>query len=229
MQQAMRYIMLTAAIVVLAGCASRYPEPIRTEATDLVDFSAAQRNAESLEGQTARWGGVIASVENSEQRSRIEVVNFRLNNFGRPQPGDQSSGRFVIYLDQFVDPQIYQRGRMITALGEFTGLEDGQIGDFNYYYPVIEATGVELWRQEARSPALMHPAYGYYDPHSLWYRNHIYGVGPYRYYYHPAYYHPWGAPPRIRHHPPRRPPVQATPRRPSSPQGVRDPSQRQEQ
>ncbi|MCC5878535.1 MAG: Slp family lipoprotein [Idiomarina sp.] len=220
MQQAMKYILMAAAAVVITGCAARYPEPIRTDATNLVEFSAAQRNAEAHQGQTARWGGVIAQVENSEQRTRIEVVNFRLNNFGRPQTGDQSAGRFVVYLDHFVDPEIYQRGRRITALGQFSGLEQGQIGEFNYHYPVIQASGVELWREQVHSPSLMHPAYGYYDPHSLWYRNHIYGFGPYRYYYHPHYYHPWGATPRRIQRPQPNPPAQQPPRQPRSPQGV---------
>lgn len=220
MQQAIRYIMLSVALVVLAGCALRYPEPIRTEATDLVEFSAAQRDTETYQGQTARWGGVIASIENSEQRTRLEVVNFHLNNFGRPQPGDQSAGRFVVYLDYFVDPEIYQSGRMITALGEFSGVEEGQIGDFNYYYPVLQASGVELWREQSQSQPMM----PYYDPHSLWYRNHIYGVGPYRYYYHP-YYRPWGYTPIRGIH---RPPAQQPPRRPSPPQGVANPTQRKQ-
>lgn len=226
MQQAMKYILLATIAVVLAGCASRYPEPIRTEASDLVEFGAAQRQADAHEGQTARWGGVIADVENSEQRTRIEVVNFPLNSFGRPLPGDQSAGRFVVYLNEFVDPEIYQRGRMVTALGQFDGLEQGQIGDFNYYYPVIQASGVELWREQSRAPSLMHPAYGYYDPHSLWYRNHIYGFGPYRHYYRP-YYYPWGATPgRVIRQQPNQP-VQQPPRRPSGPQGVIRPEQKQ--
>lgn len=219
MRQIMRYLLLSTAVVVLAGCAARYPEPIRTDVTELLEFSAAQRNAETNQGQVARWGGVIANIENSDQRTRLEVVNFRLNNFGRPQPGDQSAGRFVVYLDYFVDPEIYRSGRMITALGEFSGLEEGQIGDFNYYYPVLQASGVELWREQSQSQPMM----PYYDPHSLWYRNHLYGVGPYRYYYHP-YYHPWGRPP-IRAI--QRPPVNQPPRRPS-PQGVANPRQREQ-
>lgn len=199
-----RFFIAALSVIVLAGCASRYPEPIRTDATDLLRFEQAQRQSEQVTGSTARWGGVIASVENRDQGTRIEVVNFPLNNFGRPLASDRSDGRFVVYLDRFVDPEIYQRGRMITALGQFSGTEQGQIGDFNYYYPVLQASGVELWRQQNRPQTMIHLGYGYYDPHSLWYRNHIYGVGPYRYYYHP-YYRPWGPRPVrvIQQRPPR--------------------------
>ncbi|MBA3988212.1 MAG: starvation-inducible protein [Idiomarina sp.] len=226
----LKWVAVAAGVFMLAGCASRYPEPIRTEATDLVGFSEAQRQGEAVQGRTARWGGVIANVQNTEQRSRLEVVNFRLNNFGRPQAGDDTAGRFVVYVNEFLDPEIYQRGRLITALGEFTGTEQGQIGDFNYYYPVLQATGVELWRPQQSSPGLMHPAYGYYDPHSLWYRNYIYGVGPYRY-YHDPFYRPWGhRPVRViqqRPHP-QQPPAQQRPRGPEfEAQGVSRPRQQQ--
>lgn len=204
MSQFIRYLTLGAAVLALSACASRYPEPIRTDADDLVEFSQAQRQAEENEGGTARWGGVIADVRNTDDRTRIEVVSFRLNNYGRPQASDRSDGRFVVYLDEFVDPEIYQRGRMITALGEFSGLERGQIGDFNYYYPVLNATGIELWRVRQQHAPMMHAGFGYYDPHSLWYRNQLYGVGPYRYYYHP--HHPWG------HRPVRVVPVRPAPR-----------------
>jgi|SRR5690554_5723568 len=188
MSQFIRYLTILAAVVVVSACASRYPQTIRTDATDLVEFTQAQRQADVHEGRQARWGGVIADVRNSEDGTRIEVVNFRLNNFGRPRASDESQGRFVVYVNDFIDPEIYQRGRMVTALGQFQGLEQGQIGDFRYDYPVLAATGVELWKTQQTNAPLMHP--GYYDPHSLWYRNHLWGVGPYRYY--DPYLHPWG-------------------------------------
>lgn len=181
-------------VLLLAGCASRYPEPIRTETTDLVELRQALRNADEHRGQEARWGGVIAEVENTQQQTRIEVVAMQLNNFGRPQMNDRSPGRFVVYLDEFVDPEIYKQGRLLTALGTFSGLEDGNIGEFEYRYPVLQASGVELWRpQENRQPPPI-----YYDP---WFRYHMYGSGPFM---HPYYYHPYRRGMPVRATPPSR-------------------------
>lgn len=198
----LRFAAVAMTALLLAGCAARYPEPIRTDATDLVELRDALRNADTLEGRPARWGGVIAEVENSQQRTRIEMVAMQLNNFGRPQVNDRSPGRFVVYLDEFVDPEIYKQGRLLTALGTFRGLEEGQIGEFAYNYPVLEASGVELWRpQENRQPQPI-----YYDP---WFRHHMYGPGPYM---HPYYYYPYRrvipaqpAPPRAQPAPARQP------------------------
>ena len=215
MSQLIRYLTIAAAVVVVSACASRYPQTIRTDDTNLVAFSEAKRQAEVHEGRPARWGGVIADVRNSDDGTRIEVVNFGLNNFGRPRASDESQGRFVVYVNEFIDPEIYQRGRMVTALGEFQGLEEGQIGDFRYDYPVLAASGVELWKVQQTTTPMMHP--GYYDPHSLWYRNHIWGVGPYRYY--DPFYYPWG----YRQVPVVRQPVQHRPHRPQQrPQGAID-------
>lgn len=202
MRRLLQYTLTGLAVVLLAGCASRYPEPIRTDVTDLTSFTSALRQADALQGQTARWGGVIASVENTEDATRIEVVNFSLNGFGRPQVDNDSEGRFVVYLNRFVDPEIYKEGRRITALGTIRGSEEGKIGEFRYVYPVLDASGVELWREQDRTQQIG-VGYYYYDPYSLWYRHSLYGVGPYR--YHP-YYFPYGQQrPRVQQSNPPRP------------------------
>ncbi|RUO26176.1 starvation-inducible protein [Aliidiomarina minuta] len=197
----MRLLILVLGITLLAGCAARYPEPIRTDSSELIEFRQAQLNPEQHTGKTARWGGVIASVENSEEQTRIEVVNFRLNNFGRPQVDDQSDGRFVVYKDGFVDPEVYKRGRQVTALGDFSGIEEGAIGDFVYKFPVIQASGVELWqpRRDNRGAVGVGFGYGVYDP--FWYGRGFYGPGIHPYHpYYPYYYrHPIRAPrPEVR-------------------------------
>lgn len=188
MRLIMQTVLALVVSLVIAGCASRYPQPIRTEATDLVPFSQALRSSAELEGRTARWGGVIANIENSADATRIELVHFRLNGYGRPQIEDDSEGRFIVYLDRFVDPEIYKEGRSLTALGQISSSEEGKIGEFNYVYPVLQATGVELWRPQQQRDQIG-VGYYYYDPYSLWYRHSLYGVGPYR--YHP-YYFPYG-------------------------------------
>lgn len=183
----MRLLIMVLSIVLVAGCAARYPEPIRTDSAELIEFRQAQLSPEQHTGKTARWGGVIASVENSEQQTRIEVVNFRLNNFGRPLVDNESDGRFVVYKDGFVDPEVYKRGRLLTALGDFSGIEEGAIGDFTYHFPVIQATGIELWRpaRDGRGAVGVGFNYGVYDP--FWYSRGFYGPGPYLYPYGPYY------------------------------------------
>lgn len=180
----MRSVLLIMSILVVAGCASRFPEPIRTDSKELVEFTQALQSPERYQGDTARWGGVIAAIDNRNEQTRLEVVNFRLNSYGRPVTDDRTPGRFVVYLDRFVDPEVYKPGRAVTALGTFTEIEEGAIGDYVYLFPVLQASGVELW-QERRAQSGQ-ASFGYYDPMSIWYHHSIYGVGPYR--YHPYYY-----------------------------------------
>jgi outer membrane lipoprotein len=180
----MRKLMVIMSVLLVAGCASRFPEPIRTDNKQLVEFPQALQSPDRYQGETARWGGVIASIDNRDQQTRLEVVNFRLNSYGRPITDDQTPGRFVVYLDRFVDPEVYKPGRAVTALGTFSEVEEGAIGDYVYVFPVLQASGVELWQE--RQPQSSQIQFGYYDPMSVWYRQSIYGVGPYR--YHPYYY-----------------------------------------
>lgn len=180
----MRSLLVIMSIFLVAGCASRFPEPIRTDSEQLVPFDQALQNPEQYQGGTARWGGVIAAIDNRDDQTRLEVVNFRLNSYGRPITNDETPGRFVIYLDHFVDPEVYKPGRAVTALGTFAEVEEGAIGEYVYLFPVLQASGIELWQERSNQSGRV--SFGYYDPMSVWYRQGIYGVGPYR--YHPYYY-----------------------------------------
>ncbi|MCC5855438.1 MAG: Slp family lipoprotein [Idiomarina sp.] len=181
-----QWLLVIGATVLLSACASRYPEAIRGDGADTVEFREAVQSPELVTGQPARWGGVIAEVTNQENSSVLEIVAFRLRNTGRPFISDDTPGRFRVRVDGFVDPEIYARGRAITTLGTFMGTEEGSIGEYVYHFPLVHAEGVHLWREEeprARVDVM------YYDPHSIWHRHRFYGTGPYR--YHP-YYFPHG-------------------------------------
>lgn len=189
----MRYLVLGLGSLLLAACAN-IPNDVQTDA-ETVSFAAAKSNPERHSGATVRWAGLIAEVSNREESTVLEVVVFDQRRNTRPQVSDQTPGRFRVVVNEFLDPEVYARGRSVTALGEFTGMEEGQIGDFPYWYPTVAAAGLHLWPEESERVDVHHHA-----PHGIWYRHRLYGTGPYR--IHP-YYHPYG----VR--------IQASPERPS--------------
>lgn len=182
---------LSAALValVLTGCATQIPQSVRGDGSELTTYSQVRAAPEATIGQQVRWGGVIAEVRNRENNSEIEVVGFALRSFGRPESNDETYGRFRIVVSGFADPEVYAKGRMITVLGTYTEMQAGMIGEYVYEFPVVAASGVELWREEA--PRIDDWRYDIYSPR---YRNYLYGVGPYRVhpYHYPYYYYPQG-------------------------------------
>lgn len=172
----LKSILLTATALTISAC-SVIPEELQTpEGTNLVSFERALRQPAEAVGETARWGGVIASVSNTDNGTVIEVVNFDLKNWGRPLISDESNGRFRAVLESFVDPMVYQKGRSITVVGQVVEPVEGTIDEFKYLFPTIAVTSKKLWSEERKSDVQID-----YSP--LWFRHQFYG--PYPYYYPP--------------------------------------------
>jgi len=161
-----RQLALITLALSLTACASRLPEDIRGDGANTVSYSQAAHSAETSVGSPARWGGVIAEVTHSADSSTLEIVHFELRGTGRPIIADRSQGRFRVVVNEFLDPEIYAQGRSITAYGTFTGLEAGTIGEFEYEFPMLAASGVHLWREEEQSTRvdvlLYSPGHFYY-------------------------------------------------------------------
>ena len=133
-------------VLLVSGCAT-VPEKIQfPEGTQLVSYESAASQAESNKGKKARWGGVIAKIENKAEQTVLEVVFYPLKSNGRPVSGDESIGRFRAYVGGFMDPMVYKVGRTMTFAGDFSGLEDGLVGEHKYVFPTLQASSYYLWQ-----------------------------------------------------------------------------------
>ncbi|NCP64423.1 MAG: Slp/YeaY family lipoprotein [Paraglaciecola sp.] len=129
------------------GC-STIPDKIEVpEGTALVSYETAASQADTVKGQTARWGGVIAKVENKAESTLLEVVYYPLRSYGRPVSADESIGRFRVYVQGFMDPMVYKVGRSMTFTGEFVGIEEGLVGEHKYMFPTLQSSAYYLWKE----------------------------------------------------------------------------------
>lgn len=130
----------------LSGCVTTTPDKLQTgDETSLLLFKDAF--SQNIVNKKARWGGVIADITHEKKMTRIEVSNFALKSYGKPIVSDESDGRFYVYTKQFLDPIIYKKGRSITALGEFKGLEPGKVGEYEYEYPTLVNSSIHIWKE----------------------------------------------------------------------------------
>ncbi|GAB4174661.1 MAG: hypothetical protein Kow0020_10180 [Wenzhouxiangellaceae bacterium] len=157
----------------LSACAS-LPEPLAGDYSQ--EFQPTQATERSV-GARVRWGGVVIETRPERNRTCIEVLAQPLGRDGRPRPSDQDWGRFIACSPQFFDPEIFVRGREVTATGRLTGFQTGQVGEFEYRYPVLEADSVYLWPRRVEIDEEYHY---YYWP---WW-----GFGPYPWYHHYPYH-----------------------------------------
>ena len=143
-------VFLALLVLTITGCAN-IPEPIEVaEGTQLVGYQEAAMQPEAATGKTVRWGGVVALVENRKDQTMLEIVHYPLRSYGRPVVGDQSIGRFRVYVNGFLDPVVYEQGKAVTFVGTATGVEEGLVGEHEYVFPVMDASGYYLWKDVQR-------------------------------------------------------------------------------
>lgn len=165
--------------MLITACSTIPAELQTTNEDNLVGFNAAVANPTTVEGRSARWGGVIAGVKNQDNKTIVEVVNFDLRTWGRPEISSDSNGRFRAVIDGFVDPVVYEKGRSVTFVGTISGAEEGKIDEHTYIFPTLAVSGRKLWEEERKTSTQID-----YSP--LWYRHQFYSpyyYSPYRYYY----------------------------------------------
>ena len=121
-----RYFVLLA-VFLFAGC-TIVPDSIDVpEGTQLVSYSKAVTSGASAQGQKARWGGLIVGVENKPNQTLIELAHFPLNHYGKPGTNGETSGRFKVQIDGFVDPIVFEEGRTATFLGTLIAPTTGMV------------------------------------------------------------------------------------------------------
>ena len=174
-------------LLFLTGCASNLPVELTTPIEGSPQVSEVLQNIDAHNGELVRWGGSIASIDNKENETWVEIVSRELNRSGRPKRSDQTSGRFLAKVNDFLDPEIYKNGRLVTIYGELAGGQDGKIGEQSYTFPVVNSKKAYMWseyRDPLSAPYYRRPYYDpFYDPYwDLHYRH--------RYFYgHPHYWY----------------------------------------
>ncbi|MCG3759985.1 Slp family lipoprotein [Vibrio cincinnatiensis] len=142
-------LLLLSILAMLTACSSLPPQLASDQASVISDYAQWSQMGENAEGHV-RLGGVIAQVTNLSDRTRIEIVNLPIDSLGRPNLSHEPQGRFVGYVDGFLDPVTFGPGRLISVIGTTDPLERGSVGEYDYLFPVMNIHGYYLWRVEER-------------------------------------------------------------------------------
>jgi outer membrane lipoprotein len=177
--QRIRFLTLSLFLLVATGCATR---PIAKEyrqqaAAEGITFPMVLQNPDAYVGKVVLWGGSIIETKNLAGGTNIIVLQTPLDGDEKPVGTEYSQGRFIAHATDLLDPEIYQRGRMVTLAGVVSGKEALPLGTTTYAYPVVAIKQLHLWKKPTRYP---YPYY-YYD-----YWGPYWGWGP--------PYWGWGAP-----------------------------------
>jgi outer membrane lipoprotein len=185
MKTALNPLLIFSAAMLISACATAPPVIRNTPPGPALVM--VQNDLSKYLGQTVRWGGAIAAVDNKVDHTVIQIVARPLYSSGRPLDTSNSPGRFIAKVPGFVEPTEYKQGREITVVGKVAGVQAKLIGEHPYNFPVIDVSNMYLWEEEPLYDPYPYPYYGYpyyWDPFYPW----GYGYYHFRYYDHPRYY-----------------------------------------
>ena len=165
----LKSLFITAIVTLVTGCATQPPLPIRESIPIIPDIRQVQQNFSQYKGARVRWGGEIYSIKNLKSETQLEIISRPLDEEASPIAMDASGGRFLAIFKGFLEPSVFTQGRFITVIGNITAITKGNIGSYEYNFPVVVADTYYLW-PKAR---------------------YIYYPYPYPRRYDPFYYDPW--------------------------------------
>lgn len=169
------------ALILAAGCAPPVVSPQLMEQVDQkLTIVQVRKDPAAAKGQTVLWGGRIIRTVNKKKGTLIEVLQLPLDSKDRPENNYNSSGRFIVSMSGFLDPEIYHKNREVTVVGTVAGVELLPVGEVKYRYVLLRGEEVKLWQ---RRPDVIrtYPADPFWGPAPP--------PGPYPYWFYGPY--PW--------------------------------------
>jgi len=167
-----KVLLLLVIVILISACAtSPIDKAYRLNARrDDLPFPMALRNPDQYAGSAVVWGGIIIQTKNLKKGSQIIIMETSLDDTTRPIDPRDTRGRFIAASPDFLDPELYRKGRAVTVAGVIAGKKILPVGDSNYTYPVVTIQQIYLW-EEKKEP----PEYYYVYPRFYW------GWGPHWY------------------------------------------------
>ena len=143
-------------LLLMSGCAYPISKEWRQQAQKDLSFLTVIQDPDAYIGDIVIWGGLIIKTVNSSEATEILILENPIGS--RESPDTRTTyGQFIAKGSTFLDPTIYQRGRMITVAGEIIGKRAGSLGAIQISYPVVRIKELYLWERER--PPWEPPAY----------------------------------------------------------------------
>jgi outer membrane lipoprotein len=160
----MKALILVSLALFITSCAAMSHE-VRSQAIPSMPFPALVQNADSYMGKTVILGGYILETKSIGAQTEITVLETPLSYSEEPGDMDSSQGRFVVYYNGFLDPEVYRKDRKITVGGIVEGTIVGKVDNTPYSMLNLQAREIYLWPIRAYYPYYYY--YGY--PYPYWF------------------------------------------------------------
>jgi outer membrane lipoprotein len=156
MQKLHKISLIILASMVTVSC-SVISHQVRSEADPPVPFQTLIRDVHKFLGHTVILGGYVLETKNLESETILKVLQTPLRFGEDPDLKRRSQGRFMVYHNGFLDPEVYSKGQVITVAGRVIGTAVEKIGDEQIQYLKIENREIYLWSNYTDKPLYFNP------------------------------------------------------------------------
>jgi len=143
-----KIIPISCLLAFMSACAPVISQTTMNTVDKSISFPALQQRPDILKGRVVLLGGQIIATTVTADETWIEVLEKPLDYQQRPLDTDQSSGRFLVRFQGFLDPAIYASGRKLTVAGQVEGKVVRPLKEMNYTYPVLISKEHHLWKPD---------------------------------------------------------------------------------
>ncbi|MDA8165852.1 MAG: Slp family lipoprotein [Desulfobacteraceae bacterium] len=129
-----------------------------------VDFENLMGETDRYKGELVLLGGYIIETRVLPHETRMTVLQAPLGFEDRPKSKDKSKGRFILIQEGYLDPQVYEKNRAITAVGTVLGKTTENVDSHPFPILTLKAKQIYLWpKEEAYYPAYGPPYNPFWD------------------------------------------------------------------
>ncbi len=125
---------------------------VRSEAETPVNFRTLIEEADEYSDRTVILGGYILETKNLASETILKVLQVPFRVGEEPDSRDLSQGRFIVYYNGFLDPEVYAKDRAITVAGRVMGSAVEKNGEEHIQYLKIETREIYLWPEYMNRP-----------------------------------------------------------------------------
>ncbi|OOF67613.1 Slp family lipoprotein [Rodentibacter caecimuris] len=138
-------ILFLTAILCLSACVVS-PRGLETKKFKITELQQILPEDYACACKPIRLGGKVISATALEKQTRLEILSLPVYSLSaKPQLDSISDGRFIAYVDGFIDPEVL-KDRYITIGGVLKKQEKGKVDKANYNYPIVAVEHYRLWR-----------------------------------------------------------------------------------
>ena len=130
---------------------------IRSEADPPVPFQTLVQDTDKFMGHTVILGGYILETKNLAAKTVIKVLQTPLRWGDDPDLRKRSQGRFMVFHNGFLDPEVYSKDQAVTVAGRVIGSAVEKIGEEQIQYLKIENREIYLWSNYTNKPLYFYP------------------------------------------------------------------------